>query len=77
MFRNIGLLFGEIIQIQLLWMGVDHIHLYIDSNPDYSVDEIVKKTIESLEKSLLEKFPEFNNGNDYVWERNYFAETIG
>ncbi len=74
--KEIGVLFEETIQIYLLWLGVDHIHLYINSAPDYSIDDIVNKTIKNLERDII-KFPKFYNNDDYILERNYYTETIG
>ncbi len=52
-FKNIGQQLDETIQIYLLWLGVDHVHLYIDAHPDYSLDEIANKIIESSEQEIL------------------------
>ncbi len=75
--RSIGFIFEETVQTFLLWLVSDHIHLYIDSNPDYSIDEIVNKTKEITENEILNSFPKINENNDYIWERDYFVETIG
>jgi len=63
--------------VDLLWLGLDHIHLYIESSPDYSIDEIVNRTIEILEKDLFAIFPTIFKNTDCIWERSYFVETIG
>lgn len=63
--------------VHLLWLGLDHIHLYIESSPDFSVDEIVNRTIEVLEKDLFAIFPTIYKNTDCIWERSYFVETIG
>ena len=64
-------------QIEVLWLSSDHIHLYVNTTPDYSLDEIVDKLIKISEKEIQSRYPavvkEFND----VWEAGYFAETIG
>lgn len=64
-------------QIEVLWLSSDHIHLYVNTTPDYSLDEIVDKLIKISEKEIQSSYPgvvnEFNGG----WETGYFAETIG
>ena len=52
-------------QIEVLWICSDHIHLYLNTSPDYSLDKIVDKLIEGSTEIIG------------AWERAYFAETIG
>lgn len=53
-------------QIEVLWICSDHIHLYLNTSPDYSLDEIVDKLIEGSMEEIIG-----------AWESAYFAETIG
>jgi REP element-mobilizing transposase RayT len=61
----------------LLWLASDHMHLYIDASPDYSLDEIVHAIREYLEHERANLFPALPHSNQPVWERAYFAEGIG
>ncbi len=59
--KSIGFIFEETVQIFLLWLASDHIHLNIYSNPDYSIDEIVNKTKEITENEILNSFLKLTN----------------
>jgi REP element-mobilizing transposase RayT len=61
----------------VLWLASDHLHLYIDASPDYSLDEIVHAIREYLEHEMANLFPALPHSNQPVWERAYFAEGIG
>jgi REP element-mobilizing transposase RayT len=61
----------------ILWLAADHLHLYIDSSPDYSLDEIVHSIREHLEHEMANLLPELQHSHQPVWERAYFAEGIG
>jgi REP element-mobilizing transposase RayT len=61
----------------VLWLASDHLHLYIDATPDYSLDEIVHAIREYLEHEIANLLPELQRSNQPVWERAYFAEGVG
>jgi REP element-mobilizing transposase RayT len=61
----------------VLWLASDHLHLYIDATPDYSLDEIVHALREYLEHGMANLFPALPHNNQQCWERAYFAEGIG
>jgi REP element-mobilizing transposase RayT len=61
----------------VLWLASDHLHLYIDATPDYSLDEIVHALREYLDREMANLFPALPPSNQPVWERAYFAESIG
>jgi REP element-mobilizing transposase RayT len=61
----------------VLWLASDHLHLYLDATPDYSLDEIVHAIREYLEHKMANLFPALQLSNQPVWERAYFAESIG
>jgi REP element-mobilizing transposase RayT len=61
----------------VVWLASDHLHLYIDSSPDYSLDEIVHAIREYLEREMANLFPALPPSNQPVWARAYFAESIG
>jgi len=39
--------------VHVLWLASDHLHLYIDATPDYSLDEIVHAIREYLEHAMI------------------------
>src|SRR5215470_8101400 len=61
----------------VLWLAADHLHLYIDASPEYALDEIVHAIREYLEHEMVNLFPALPPSNQPVWERAYFAESIG
>src|SRR5215813_9239236 len=61
----------------VVWLASDHLHLYIDASPDYALDEIVHAIREYLEHEMANLFPALQPSNQPVWERAYFAESIG
>jgi REP element-mobilizing transposase RayT len=69
MFYNTG--------IEVLHLDSDHIHLYVNTTPDYSFDEIADKIIGISEKEIVTIYPELVRKYSDIWEVGYFAETIG
>jgi REP element-mobilizing transposase RayT len=63
--------------IHLLCLASDHIHLYIDSSPDYSLDEIVNAVMTYSEQAIPVHLPELQQSSELLWERTYFSEGIG
>jgi putative transposase len=63
--------------IELLWISSDHLHLYIDSTPDFSIDEIFQTISSNSERIILMKHPELNLKNKNLWENSYYVETLG
>src|SRR5262249_11957266 len=61
----------------VLWLASDHLHLYIDASPEYALDEIVHAILDDLERERANLFPALPPSNQPVWERAYFAESIG
>jgi len=64
-------------QIEVLWVSTDHIHLYVNTIPDYAFDEIASKFISISEREIISIYPEIMNKSNFVWEIGYFVETIG
>jgi REP element-mobilizing transposase RayT len=62
---------------QVVWLASDHLHLYIDASPEYALDEIVHAIVDDLEREMVNLFPALPPSNQPVWERAYFAESIG
>jgi len=63
--------------VNLLCLGTDHIHIHIDSPPDYSSDEVVRKIIAFVEGSIKSEFSELISNRESVFEKTYFIESIG
>src|SRR5215813_9212897 len=50
----------------VLWLASDHMHLYLDATPDYSLDEMVHAIREHLEHAMTHLFPELQHSNQPV-----------
>ena len=61
----------------VVWLATDHLHLYIDASPDYALNEIVHAIMDDLERERTHFFPALPPSDQPVWERAYFAESIG
>ena len=75
-FNKIEAMFNST-DIGVLHLDSDHIHLYVDTTPDYSIDEISGKIIDISEKEIATIYPELVRKYGGIWEVGYFAETIG
>ena len=62
--------------VQVLWLASDHMHLYIDASPDYSLDEIVDAIMEYVEHEMANLLPDLKHTDQPLWKRAYF-EGIG
>ncbi len=63
--------------LTVLCVGYDHMHLHVESSPDYSADEVISEIIVSLELVIKNEFPKLFNKTTKIFENAYFAETIG
>jgi putative transposase len=63
--------------VHLLCLSPDHMHLYIDASPDYSLDEIVNAVMEFSEREIVAQFSGLQKSSNSLWERAYFFEGIG
>jgi REP element-mobilizing transposase RayT len=66
--------------VSLLWLAPDHVHIYVESDGEKSVETIAQKIKRLSETLIVEKasdiLPNSVAGND-LWDNAYFAETIG
>lgn len=74
--------FGELVggMAALMWLAPDHVHIYVESNGEKSIEAIVKKLKSSSSKAILEQFPDLTrklNRGERLWDKAYFSETIG
>lgn len=67
----------DIIAINILWLGADHIHIYLESTPDHSVDKLVATMRKKLESTICISFPELKKRKGTIWENCYYSGTIG
>jgi REP element-mobilizing transposase RayT len=64
----------------LLWLAPDHLHIYVESNGNRSVEAIVQK-LKSVSAKALHKVTGVQGAqfkvDREIWDRTYFAETLG
>jgi putative transposase len=77
LFREIG--DRHDIEIDLMEVASDHVHLFVSFPPRLSIAEVVGKLKAISAKVLFEEFPEVERelyGGEF-WEDGYFARTVG
>jgi len=65
---------------RLLWLAPDHLHVYVESDGEKSIEAIIRKLKPFLKKAILANFPEIKKGLDkggHLWDKAYFSETLG
>lgn len=60
--------------VSLLWLAPDHIHIYIESDGEKSVDTIVRY-LKRVSAKALDKTT--GGAGRKIWDKAYFAETVG
>lgn len=66
--------------VNLLWLAPDHIHLYVESDGELSVETMVNEIKKYLKDAILSELTAIKDqlGTDsIIWDEAYFAETIG
>ena len=66
--------------VDLLYLSPDHIHLYVESDGELSIEEIIHRIKQFSNDAILKKFPLMRDklgGNAKIWDEAYFTETIG
>ncbi len=64
----------------LLWLAPDHIHLYVESDGEASIENMAQEMKRQSEECIFEHFPKLvtSTGNKPVlWDKAYFVETLG
>ena len=64
----------------LLYLAPDHIHVYVESDGEISIEHIVQGMKRSFNKAVAESFPFLNKklgSHTDIWDEAYFVETIG
>lgn len=67
------------IEIDLMEVASDHVHLFVSFPPRHSIAEVVGKLKAISAKVLFDEFPEVERelyGGEF-WEDGYFARTVG
>jgi len=73
-FSEAGSLFDG--HLEVLSYAKDHIHLYANTSPDFSIDDVVNKALSFAEPKIKEAYPELFKEKKTLFEKAYFAETI-
>ena len=66
--------------VSLLWLAPDHVHLYVESDGENSVERMVQEIKRFSKNAIMEKFfgiKERLAGGNEIWDVAYFAETVG
>jgi len=66
--------------IRLLWLAPDHLHLYVESDGEYSIETIAQRMKELSASAILREFPDLKanlDAKNELWDKAYFVETIG
>ena len=63
--------------IHALEVMPDHVHLFIESEPIYSVAEIVNRLKGASSRILRSEFPALRSRLPTLWSRSYYAGTVG
>lgn len=63
--------------IHALEVMPDHVHLFIESDPIYSVAEIVNRLKGASSRILRGEFPALRSRLPTLWSRSYYAGTVG
>ena len=66
--------------VDLLYLAPDHLHLYVESDGELSIEEIVYSIKKFSNHAILEKFSLISDtlgGSTEIWDQAYFVETIG
>lgn len=64
----------------LLHLAQDHVHVYVESDGELSIEEMVRGMKRLSNNAILKKFPLIKgklDGNTEIWDEAYFVETIG
>jgi len=65
--------------VTLLYLAPDHVHFYVESDGELSIDEMVHRIKRFSNDAIVEKFPSVRDklgGNTEIWDEAYFMETV-
>jgi REP element-mobilizing transposase RayT len=66
--------------VDLLYLAPDHVHLYIESDGELSVEEMGHRIKRFSNNAILEKYPFVREKfvkDAEIWDEAYFVETVG
>lgn len=63
--------------IHALEIMPDHLHLFIETDPRFSVAEIVNRLKGASSRILRQEFPFLKSRLPTLWSRSYYAGTVG
>ena len=66
--------------VSLLWLVPDHVHVYLESDGEKPVENIAQEIKRLSESSILRRSSEMvlnAVAGDDLWDKAYFAETLG
>jgi REP element-mobilizing transposase RayT len=74
--------FGELVggMAALMWLAPDHVHIYLETDGEKSLEAIVKKLKVASSKAIIQMVPDIKEKpgkGDGLWDKAYFLETIG
>lgn len=77
LFREIAQDFG--FEIDTMEVTGDHVHIFLDFPPRYSIAKVVGILKSILASEIFEEFPEIKEQlwSGQLWEDGYFARTVG
>jgi putative transposase len=55
----------------------DHVHLFLEHDPRWSVAEIVNRMKGVTSRTLRDEFPALRSRLPTLWSRSYYAGTVG
>ncbi|MFC1866811.1 IS200/IS605 family transposase [Thermodesulfobacteriota bacterium] len=65
--------------VHLLHLAPDHVHLFVESDGELSVEQIVNRIKEYTHSKIFEEYPvltEKPDVNNDIWDDAYFVETV-
>ncbi len=65
---------ADIIEMEIM---PDHVHLLIEVNPQYGINQAVRHLKGFSSHVLRKEFPELKSRLPTLWTRSYFVSTIG
>ena len=61
----------------VLWLAPDHVHVHVESDGEKSIETVVKVLKRVSSQALRASDASSSRNGRIVWEKAYFAETIG
>jgi len=66
--------------VNLMWIAPDHLHLYVESDGELSVETMVQGIKESTQSTIFSGLTDIGDNlesDSSIWDGTYFSETIG